>query len=197
MEKIVIASNNPGKLREFGGLLAPFEFIAIPQRELGVTDAEEPYATFIENALTKARHASFSTGLPALADDSGICVRALGGAPGVHSARYAGLEKSDLHNNHKLVAALRGKTDRRAFYYSALVMVMHPEDPHPLIADGAWHGEIVDEPRGAGGFGYDPYFWLPEQRCTAAELTPELKNGISHRGIAMQQLTQKIRQFLR
>ena len=196
MKTIVIASSNPGKLREFATLLVPFEFIAVPQTELGVTDADEPFATFIENALTKARHASHVTGLPALADDSGLCVPALGGAPGVFSARYAGEPKSDQHNNEKLIAALKGHTDRRAFYYSVLVLVMHADDPHPLFADGEWHGEIIDAPRGISGFGYDPYFWVPEQGCTAAELPEGIKNRMSHRGLAMQQLTKKLQQLV-
>ncbi len=196
MKTIVIASNNAGKLREFSALLAPFEFTAIAQTELGVTEADEPYATFIENALAKARHASRATGLPALADDSGICVPVLGGAPGVFSARYAGAPKSDQRNNEKLIAALQGHTDRRAFYYSTLVLMMHADDPQPLLADGEWHGEIIDVPRGAGGFGYDPYFWLPEHGCTAAELSADLKNSMSHRGLAMQQLTKKLQQHV-
>ncbi len=194
MNKVVIASNNAGKLREFAALLAPFAFAAVPQSAFGVSEADEPFATFVENALAKARHAARATGLPALADDSGICVHALGGAPGVHSARYAGEPKSDARNNEKLIAALRGNTDRRAFYTCVLVWVAHADDPHPLIADGVWHGEIVDAPRGAGGFGYDPYFLLREHRCTAAELSAEVKNRISHRGLAMQMLAQRLRQ---
>ena len=193
MKTIVIASSNTGKLREFAALLAPFDFAVIPQSQLGVTEADEPYATFIENALTKARHASRVTGLPALADDSGICVPVLQGAPGVYSARYAGQPKSDQRNNEKLIAALQDQSDRRAFYYCALVLVMHADDPHPLIADGEWHGEVIDTPRGVGGFGYDPYFWLPAYSLTAAELSAEIKNKISHRGLAMQQLAQKLR----
>ena len=193
MNKIVVASNNPGKLREFAALLQPFDLEAIPQSALGVVEAEEPHATFVENALLKARHASQATGLPALADDSGICALALNGAPGVYSARYAGEPKSDQRNNDKLVAELQTHADRRAFYYCALVLVMRADDPHPLIADGEWHGEVIDTPRGAGGFGYDPYFFLPECGLTAAELTPELKNRISHRSKAMQALAQKLR----
>ena len=193
MNKIVIASNNPGKLREFAALLQPFDFEAVPQGTLGVSEAEEPYATFVENALAKARHASRATGLPALADDSGICALALDGAPGVYSARYAGEPKSDQRNNDKLVAELAPHGDRRAFYYCVLVLVMHADDPHPLIADGEWRGEIIDTPRGDGGFGYDPYFLLPEFDLTAAELAPEIKNRISHRGKAMQALADKLR----
>ena len=194
MKTIVIASSNTGKLREFAALLVPFDFAAIPQSQLGVAEADEPYITFVENALTKARHASRATGLPALADDSGICVPVLQGAPGVYSARYAGEPKSDQRNNEKLITALQGQPDRRAFYYCALVLVMHADDPHPLIADGEWHGEVIDTPRGVGGFGYDPYFWLSAYGLTAAELPAEIKNKISHRGLAMQQLAQKLQQ---
>lgn len=198
MKKIVIASNNVGKLRELEALLAPFDFIAIPQSALNVTEAAEPFITFVENALAKARHASRATGLPALADDSGICVPALGGAPGVHSARYAarnaGEPKSDQRNNEKLVTALNGQSDRRAFYVSVLVLVMHADDPQPIIAEGEWHGEIIDLPRGTGGFGYDAYFWVADYRCTAAELPAEIKNKISHRGVAMRVLAEKLQQ---
>jgi XTP/dITP diphosphohydrolase len=193
MKKIVIASNNPGKLREFAALLQPFDFEAVAQSVFGVTEAEEPHETFVENALVKARHASRATGLPALADDSGICAVALNGAPGVLSARYAGEPKSDTRNNQKLIAALASLQDRRAFYYCALVLVMRADDPRPLIADGEWHGEIIDAPRGTGGFGYDPYFYLPEYQRTGAELAPEIKNRVSHRGVAMQALAEKLR----
>jgi XTP/dITP diphosphohydrolase len=197
MKPVVIASNNAGKLREFAALLAGFDFQARPQAELGVAEAEEPHHTFVENALAKARHAARATGMAALADDSGICLPALGGAPGVYSARYAGEPKSDERNNQKLVAALQGGADRRAFYYCALVFLNGADDPHPLIAEGEWWGEIVDKPRGAGGFGYDPYFWLPERGLTAAELSAEEKNRVSHRGQAMQALAQALRRSLR
>jgi len=193
MNKIIIASNNPGKLREFAALLQSFDFEAVPQAAFGVSEAEEPHATFVENALAKARHASQATGLPALADDSGLCALALDGAPGVTSARYAGEPKSDERNNQKLVAELKSHADRRAFYYCALVLVMHAADPHPLIADGEWYGEVIDTPRGAGGFGYDPYFLVPEFGLTAAELSPDIKNRISHRGKAIQALAEKLR----
>ncbi len=193
MKKIVIASNNPGKLREFAALLQPFDFEAVAQSAFGVTEAEEPHETFVENALVKARHASLATGLPALADDSGVCAVALNGAPGVFSARYAGEPKSDTRNNEKLIAELAAHQDRRAFYYCALVLVMRADDPRPLIADGEWHGEIIDTPRGAGGFGYDPYFFLPEYQLTAAELDPAIKNRVSHRGVALQALAEKLR----
>ena len=193
MKKIVIASNNAGKLREFGALLAPFGLATVAQADLGIAEAEEPYATFIENALAKARHASRLSGLPALADDSGLCVAALGGAPGVRSARFAGEPKSDTRNNQRLIAALEDEDERSAFYYCALVLVKHADDPHPLIADAEWYGEIIDEARGEGGFGYDPHFFLPEHGCSAAELSAELKNRISHRGKAMQALVEKLK----
>ncbi len=193
MKRIVIASTNVGKLREFATLLAPFAFEAVPQSTLGIGDAEEPHATFVENALAKARHASRASGLPALADDSGICVPVLGGAPGVWSARYAGEPKSDARNNEKLIRELAGHDDRRAFYYCSLVLVMHDNDPHPLIADGECWGEIVDVPRGSGGFGYDPHFFLSQYGKTAAELTDEEKNRVSHRGLAMQELAAKLK----
>ena len=193
MKRVVIASGNVGKLREFAALLAPFDFEAIPQAALGVREAEEPHITFVENALAKARHAALATGLPALADDSGICAFALDGAPGVRSARYAGEPGNDARNNEKLVDALKVHADHRAFYYCALVFVTHADDPHPLIATGEWHGEVIAAPRGDGGFGYDPYFLLPEHGCTAAELSAEIKNRVSHRGKAMQALAEKLR----
>jgi len=193
MNRIVIATQNPGKLREFAALLQPFDFEAVPQDAFGVSEAEEPHATFVENALAKARHAAQATGLPALADDSGLCVLALNGAPGIHSARYAGEPKSDQRNNDKLIEELKGHAERRAFYYSALVLVMRPDDPHPLIAEGEWCGEVIDAPRGTGGFGYDPYFYLPEFGLTAAEIAPDVKNRVSHRGKALQALAEKLR----
>ena len=190
--KLVVASNNPGKLREFDALLAPLGWETIPQAALKVSECEEPHGTFVENALAKARHASAATGLPALADDSGICAHALGGAPGVYSARYAGEPKSDQRNNEKLIEALADQADRRAHYVCVLVFVRHPDDPQPLIAEGEWHGEIVDSPRGDGGFGYDPYFLLSEEGVTAAELPAEDKNSRSHRGKALKQLVARL-----
>jgi len=190
--KLVVASNNPGKLREFGELLAPLGWEALAQKELGVAECSEPHCTFVENALEKARHASRSTGLPALADDSGLCVRALGGAPGVYSARYAGEPKSDTRNNQKLIADLAGQTDRRAHYVCVLVFVRHADDPQPIIAEGEWHGEIVDQPQGQGGFGYDPYFYLPALGKTAAALDSAEKNRFSHRGLALQHLIERL-----
>ncbi|MGC3962253.1 MAG: RdgB/HAM1 family non-canonical purine NTP pyrophosphatase [Rhodocyclaceae bacterium] len=194
MRKLVMASNNAGKLREFQALLAPLGWEVVPQASLGVTEAEEPHVTFVENALAKARHASASTGLPALADDSGICVTALGGAPGVYSARFAGEPKSDARNNALLLEKLAGQSDRRAHYVCVLVFVRSKDDPQPLIAEGEWHGEVVEDARGAGGFGYDPYFLLPDLGKTAAELEPEMKNRVSHRGVAVQTLLERLRQ---
>lgn len=191
-QKLVLASNNAGKLREFAALLAPLGFDVRPQGEFNVPEAEEPHPTFAENALAKARHAAALTGLPALADDSGICASALGGAPGVFSARYAGEPKSDLRNNEKLVAGLAASADKSAYYYCVLVLVRHANDPQPLIAEGRWDGEIISEPRGAGGFGYDPYFLLPEHGKTAAELPADEKNRLSHRGQALRELIRKL-----
>ena len=199
MRRLVLASSNPGKLREFRQMLAPLGIEVVPQSELGITEAEEPHETFVENALAKARHASSGSGLPAFADDSGICVDALGGAPGVQSARYAGdvaggREDQDARNNRKLLAALEGRPDRRAHYYCVIVLARHANDPEPLIAEGRWHGEVIAAPRGAGGFGYDPYFLLPELGRTAAELMPDEKNAVSHRGQAMRRLVEMLKQ---
>jgi len=198
MQRLVLASNNSGKLREFSALLAPLGFDVVPQGDLGIPEAEEPYGTFVENALTKARHASRLSGMPALADDSGICVDVLDGAPGVYSARYAqtvGKPKSDAANNAHLISQLAGKLNRRAHYYCVLVLVRHPDDPRPIIAEGIWAGEVVDAPRGNGGFGYDPHFLLPEFGKTAAELSAEEKNTISHRALALQGLVARLQAF--
>ena len=194
MKKIVIASNNLGKLQEFHHLLEPLGIQVLPQSAFKVTEAEEPYYTFVENALAKARHASKCTGLPALADDSGICVDILSGGPGVYSARYAGEPKSDERNNQKLIEVLRILPDRNAHYYCIIVLVRYADDPQPIITDGIWYGRIVLEPRGEGGFGYDPYFFLPDLGKTAAELSIEQKNLISHRGKALARLTERIRE---
>jgi XTP/dITP diphosphohydrolase len=194
MQRLVIASNNAGKLREIGHLLEPLGIEVLPQSAFDFPEAEEPYCTFVENALAKARHASKNTGLPALADDSGICVNILGGKPGILSARYAGEPKSDERNNQKLVEMLRNQSDRRAYYYCVIVLLRHPEDPQPIIADGSWHGEILLNPCGNGGFGYDPYFFLADLDKTAAELPMGQKNRISHRGKALAQLVERIRQ---
>jgi XTP/dITP diphosphohydrolase len=193
LKKLVIASGNKGKLREIGTLLASLKIEIVPQSEFNITEIDEPHSTFVENALTKARHASSQTGMPALADDSGICVNALKGAPGVFSARYAGEPKSDQRNNMKLVEALETSADRRAYYYCVIVLLRHAEDPQPVIADGLWHGEIILEPRGDGGFGYDPHFLLPEFDRTAAELDMDTKNAISHRGKALAKLIEILR----
>ena len=192
MDRLVLASGNEGKLREMRRLLTPLGIDVVPQRELGIGDAEEPHVTFVENALAKARHASAIAGLPALADDSGVCVAALGGAPGVHSARYAGSPSSDARNNEKLVAALAGVEDRRAHYACVLVLVRHADDPEPIIAEGRWHGRIVDAPRGGGGFGYDPHFEDLETGMTGAELPLTRKNELSHRGKAMRALIEQL-----
>lgn len=191
-QKIVMASNNAGKLKEFASLLGDIGLDVRPQGEFDVPEAEEPFGTFVENALTKARHAARLTGLPALADDSGVCVNALGGAPGVYSARYAGEPKSDANNNAKLIADLAAHADKSAYYYCVLVYVRHADDPQPVIADGVWKGEIIDQPRGQGGFGYDPYFLLPALGKTAAELTAAEKNAVSHRGQALRALVEKL-----
>ncbi len=192
MNKLVIASNNAGKLREFRRMLSPLGIEVLTQSQLGISEAEEPHCTFVENALAKARHVSRASGLPALADDSGICVEALGGAPGVISARYAGDDpKSDARNNEKLLRDMQDITDRRAHYYCVLVLVRHADDPQPLIAEGEWQGEIFHEERGEGGFGYDPMFWLPQFGKTAAELTHDEKAQISHRAKALQVLMQR------
>lgn len=192
LNKIVIASNNAGKLAEIGRLLAPLGIEVVTQSSLGVTEADEPHMTFVENALAKARHASLATGLPALADDSGICVSALRGDPGVFSARYAGEPRSDERNNRKLVEALHGQSDRRAYYYCVIVLLRHGQDPQPVIIEDTWRGEIIAEPIGQGGFGYDPHFFLPELGKTAAELSIEEKNRISHRGKAFARLVQML-----
>jgi len=191
--RLVIASGNAGKLREIDHILAPLNFEVIAQGALGVTEAPEPYCTFIENALAKARHAAASTGLPALADDSGICVSALGGAPGVHSARYAGEPKSDARNNEKLVAALDGVADRRAHYYCVIVVVRCADDPQPLIGEGLWAGEVARAAAGEGGFGYDPWFMIPSVGLTAAQMPAEQKNRISHRAMALASIGGKLR----
>jgi XTP/dITP diphosphohydrolase len=194
VKQLVLASSNPGKVREFKDLLAPLGIEVVPQAEFGVPDAEEPHATFVENALAKARHAARHARLPALADDSGICAAALGGEPGVHSARFAGEPKSDERNNEKLVTLLRNHPDRRAHYYCVVVLVRHADDPEPLIAEGRWHGEVIEIPRGTGGFGYDPHFYLPDLGRTAAELSPHEKHAVSHRGKALRRLIALLRE---
>ena len=201
MKKIVIATNNLGKLNEIGAILAPLDIEIVPQSALGVPEADEPHCTFVENALAKARHASRHTGLPALADDSGICVDALNGAPGVHSARFAGdppagapggRAAQDERNNRKLLELLANESNRKAHYYCVIVLTRHADDPQLMICEAEWHGEIMKAPRGSGGFGYDPLFLIPGLRKTGAELQPAEKNRISHRGQALAALAVKL-----
>ena len=192
MRRLVLASDNRGKLAEFAALLAPLGIELLAQRGLGVAPAEEPHASFVENALAKARHAAVATGLPALADDSGLCCVALDGAPGVRSARFAGEGAGDAGNNTALVRALQPFADRRAHYVCVLVAVRNAADPEPLVAAARWDGEVIDAPRGANGFGYDPHFWLPGEGCTVAELAPEVKNRVSHRGLAMREMARRL-----
>lgn len=190
MKRLVLASGNPGKVREIRALLDPLGIEVVPQADLGIAEADEPHDTFLENALGKARHAARASGMPALADDSGLCVDALGGAPGVHSAYFAGREgtreERDARNNQKLLASVR--TQRSAHYRCVMVVVRGPEDRKPLVAEGVWHGEIARAPLGLNGFGYDPYFYVPALGRTAAELAPAHKNRISHRGQALARL---------
>lgn len=194
LSRLVIASNNKGKLAEFATLLAPLGVTPVAQAELGVSEADEPAVTFVENAILKARHAAQATGLPALADDSGLAVDALNGAPGVRSARYAGDDASDADNVDALLVALKGVPDeaRTAQFHSVLAYVRHADDPTPIICHGRWPGRILHAPKGEGGFGYDPVFWVPEENCSAAELSREHKNRISHRGIAMKILLREL-----
>ncbi len=192
--RLVIASNNKGKLAEFTTLLTPLGITPVSQAELGVSEAEEPAITFVENALLKARHAAQATGLPALADDSGLAVDVLNGAPGVRSSRYAGEHASDTDNVAALLLALADVPDdeRNAQFHSILAYVRHAADPTPIICHGRWAGRILHAPRGEGGFGYDPVFWVPEENCSAAELSRERKNRISHRGQALQALMREL-----
>ncbi|MBK1694090.1 non-canonical purine NTP pyrophosphatase, RdgB/HAM1 family [Chromatium weissei] len=189
-EMIVLASNNAGKVREIGQLLAGARIQIAPQREYGVGEVEETGLSFVENALIKARHAAQISGLPAIADDSGIEVDALHGAPGIYSARYAGVGASDEANLIKLLADLNGvpEAERSARFQCVLVYLRHAADPMPLICQGTWEGRILAAPRGAHGFGYDPIFWVPTHGCSSAELDPALKNQLSHRGLALRQL---------
>lgn len=190
--RLVLASGNEGKLREFRRLLSPLRIEVVSQAELGIAAADEPHSTFVENALAKARHASGAANLPALADDSGVCVAALGGAPGVQSARYAGDPRSDRRNNEKLIADLAGVADRRAHYYCMLVLFRHAGDPEPILAEGRWDGTIIDRARGQGGFGYDPFFLDADTGLTGAELPLAQKNERSHRGRAMRALIARL-----
>ena len=192
IQRLVLASGNSGKLRELRRLLTPLGIEVIAQAELGIAETGEPHHTFVENALTKARHASSLARLPALADDSGICVDALNGAPGVQSARFAGEPPSDARNNAKLVEKLAGIADRRAHYYCMLALMRHGDDPEPVLAEGLWEGTIIDLPRGSGGFGYDPHFLDVETGLTGAELPLEKKNELSHRGKAIRSLVARL-----
>lgn len=192
-KQIVLASGNAGKLKEFTRWFAGRHIEVLPQSAFNVPECPEPHATFIENAIAKARHASKHSGKPALADDSGICVPALGGAPGIYSARFAGENpKSDAANNAKLSAELAGKADQSCYYVCVLVLVRHENDPQPIIAEGIWRGVWQQQAAGENGFGYDPHFYLPELGCTAAELDPDTKNRLSHRGLALEELKKKI-----
>jgi XTP/dITP diphosphohydrolase len=193
VKKLVLASNNEGKIRELRELLAPLDIEVVPQADLAIPEALEPYGTFVENALAKARHAAQLSGLPALAEDSGICVDALHGAPGVHSARLAGEPKSDQRNNDRLLELMAQVERRNAHYYCVAVLVRDAQDPQPLIAEGEWHGEVLRAPRGSGGFGYDPLFLDPGLGQTGAELSVQQKNRVSHRGQAMARLVQGLR----
>lgn len=192
--RIVLASGNAGKIRELTELLAPLGVEILSQRELGVDDAEETGLSFVENAILKARHAARLTGLPALADDSGLEVDALNGAPGIYSARYAGLPSDDAANNAKLLAALADvpASQRGARFCCLLAFVLHADDPTPLIAEGYWNGRILTAPRGSNGFGYDPLFWLDETQCASAELSKAEKGQRSHRGQALRALLERL-----
>lgn len=193
VRRLVLASDNPGKQREFAAMLAPLGVEVVSQSALGIHAADEPFDTFVENALAKARHAAAASGLPALADDSGVCCTALGGAPGVRSARFAGPAANDQQNNAELLRRLQGVADRTAHYTCVLVAIQAAADPDPVIAEARWPGLIIDQARGSNGFGYDPLFWLADLGCTAAELEPARKNRLSHRGRALVELVAKLR----
>ncbi len=197
MIRIVLASNNPGKQREIAQLLSGYEIEVIPQSNFNVEDVEESGLTFVENAILKARHASAAANLPAIADDSGIEVDALGGAPGIYSARYAGPGSSDQDNNDKLLAELDGVPDelRRARFQCIVVFMRYAKDATPVICSGTWQGYILHHPRGTHGFGYDPLFYVPTHQCASAELPPEVKNQISHRAQALRALQQRLINF--
>lgn len=188
--KVVLASGNKGKLNEFNQLLNPLDIEVLPQSEFNVTSVEETGLTFIENAILKARHASQISGLPAIADDSGLEVDALNGAPGIYSARYAGDEANDAANNQKLLQELSGVTpeNRTARFQCVLVYLKHPADPTPIVCQGSWEGTILEAPAGEQGFGYDPLFWVPSKQCSSAELSRDEKNSLSHRGQALRKL---------
>lgn len=194
MQKLVLATGNPGKVKELGELLAPHNFEVLPQSAFDVPDAEETGTTFVENAIIKARQAAKLTGLPAIADDSGLAVDALNGAPGLYSARYAGKSASDQDNLNKLLDALQGVApeQRTAQFHCVLVYLRHADDPAPIICHGRWQGQITEQAVGQGGFGYDPVFWVESEGCTSAELTKERKNQLSHRGQALRQLLEQV-----
>ena len=192
LKKLVIATGNLKKLKEFERLLVPLGIEVLPQSAFNVPESPEPHCTFLENALAKARNAARHTGLPALADDSGICVHALGGNPGVNSAYYAGPQKSDGDNNARLMADLQGIADRGAHYTAVLALVMREDDPEPIIAEGRWYGQVIDVPRGNGGFGYDPYFLDPDVGLTGAEMPIDQKGARSHRGRAFARLVAEL-----
>ena len=193
MQKIILSTNNSKKLAEIESLLSDLSVETVSQATLKIGEAEEPFNTFIENALAKARFASNASSLPAIADDSGICVDALNGMPGILSARFSGELTDDKRNNKKLLELLKDEKNRKAHYYCALVFIRSPKDPQPIIAEGIWQGEILLGPQGKNGFGYDPIFLDYKTDLSAAELTPELKNRISHRGQALQKLKQKLK----
>tara|TARA_B100000780_G_scaffold254924_1_gene203330 strand:+ start:474 stop:1070 length:597 start_codon:yes stop_codon:yes gene_type:complete len=193
MKKIVIATNNEKKLNEIETILKDLNIQAIPQSHFKIGESEEPFNTFVENALIKARYASEKTGLPAIADDSGLCVDILEGKPGIYSARFSGSPKSDENNNLKLLEVLKDKNRRKAHYYCAIVFIKSPNDPQPIIAEGIWHGEILEIPRGKNGFGYDSLFLDNKTDLSAAELPAEIKNKIGHRGQALQKIKQKLK----
>jgi XTP/dITP diphosphohydrolase len=195
MQKVVLATGNAGKVRELADLLGDFGLDVVAQTELGVESAEETGLTFIENAILKARHAAQVTGLPAIADDSGLAVDVLGGAPGIYSARYAGVDASDQQNLEKLLATLKDVPDdqRKARFHCVLVYMRHAEDPTPLVCHGSWEGQITHEASGQGGFGYDPIFFVPSEGKTAAELTRDEKRAISHRGRALKLLLEAMK----
>ncbi|MGQ8365202.1 XTP/dITP diphosphatase [Glaciecola sp. 1036] len=192
MQQIVLASGNKGKLAEFSSMFEPYNISVLPQSEFSISDADETGLSFVENAIIKARHASEQANLPAIADDSGLVVDALNGGPGIYSARYAGEHGNDQANYEKLLANLTDNQNRKAKFLCVLVFMRHAEDPEPIICQGEWHGEITQTPFGNGGFGYDPVFYVPEQKCTAAELDKAVKNQISHRGQALRALMQKL-----
>jgi len=193
MKKIVIATNNEKKLNEIETILGDLNIQVIPQSHFKIGESEEPFNTFIENALIKARYASEKTGLPAIADDSGLCVDILGGEPGIYSARFSGSPRSDEKNNLKLLEVLKDENIRKAHYYCAIVFIKSPNDPRPIIAEGIWQGEILEIPRGKNGFGYDSLFLDYKTDLSAAELSAEIKNKISHRGQALQKIKQKLK----